>query len=67
MNRFGRLVLEHVPIELIENFRTQKIYKPHVLEIIDYLRVMEGWEWWGRTAADRKATEKFVADMKNRK
>ena len=45
-NRFGRVVLETVPISLIENIRTQRIYKPHVLEIIDYLRVMEGWEWW---------------------
>lgn len=63
-NRFGRMVLESIPIHLIENIRTQRIYKPHVLEMIDHLRVMEGWEWWGRTAADRKESEKFVKEVK---
>jgi hypothetical protein len=56
-----------VPINLIENIRTQRIYKPHVLEIIDYLRVMEGWEWWERTAADRKDAENFVKEMNSKK
>lgn len=59
-NRFGRIVLETVPINLIENIRTQRICKPHVLKIIDYLRVIEGWEWWERTATDRKDAENFV-------
>ena len=66
-NRFGRVVLESVPINLIENIRTQIIYKPHVLEIIDYLRVMEGWKWWGRTAADRKEAENFVKEVSSKK
>ena len=66
-NRFGRVVLETVPINLIENIRTQRIYSPHVLEIIDYLRVMEGWEWWERTAADRKDAEFFVKNLNNKK
>lgn len=64
-NRFGRLVLETVPIRLIENIRPQRIYKPHVLKIIDSLRVMDGWEWWDRTAADRKDTEKFAKHFNN--
>ena len=67
INRFGRIVLETVPINLIENIRTQRIYKPQVLEIIDYLRVIEGWEWWERTAADRKDTEKFVKYFNTKK
>ena len=66
-NRFGRVVLESVPINLIENIRTQRIYKPHVLEIIDYLRVMEGWEWWERTAADRKDAENFVKEVNSKR
>lgn len=66
-NRFGRVVLESVPINLIENIRTQRIYKLHVLEIIDYLRVMEGWEWWERTAADRKEAENFVKEVSSKK
>ena len=66
-NRFGRVVLETIPINLIENIRTQRIYTPHVLEIIDYLRVVEGWEWWERTTADRKDTEFFVKNLNNKK
>lgn len=65
-NRFGKMVLERVPIFLIENVRTQRIYSPMVLKIINYLYNIEGWEWWDRTVADRKATEKFVKAMKSR-
>lgn len=63
LNRFGRYVLDRVKIELIENIRTQKIYKPHVLKIIDYLSVMDGIEWWGRTVVDKKAAERFVEQI----
>ena len=66
-NRFGRVVLETVPINLIENIRTQRIYTPQVLEIIDYLRVIDGWEWWERTTADRKDAEFFVKNLNNKK
>ena len=66
-NRFGRVAFEIVPINLIENIRTQKIYEPRVLEIMDYLRAMDGWEWWERTAADRKDTENFVKEVNSKK
>ena len=62
-NRFGRTVFESVPINLIENIRVKRIYKPSVLAIIDYLRVMEGLEWWERTAADRKHAENFAKEL----
>ena len=65
-NRFGKMVLDTVPIELIENVRTQRIYKPQILEIMSYLTVMENWDWWDRTAVDRKGTEKFVKDWESR-
>ena len=65
-NRFGRTVLEYIHLDCIENFRVQRIYKPTILKIIDYLREMEGWDWWGRTVEDRKSTEKFVKEMKSR-
>ena len=65
-NRFGRIVFERVPVELLENVRVQRIYKPHVLEIIDYLRWMEGLEWWERTSADRRDTERFVKEWNDR-
>ena len=59
-NRFGRYAIESVPVSLIENVRTQRIYQPRVLEIIDHEEVMEGWTWWKRTSADRKAAKAFV-------
>ena len=62
-NRFGRLAFESVPINLIENIRTQRIYRPLVLEMMDRLRIMDGWAWWGRTVADRKAAESFVKEV----
>lgn len=62
MNRFGRIVVESVPVDLIEKVRTQRIYKPTVLKIMSYLEAMDGWEWWKRTAADRKDTEQFVKE-----
>ena len=60
LNRFGRYVTESVPVGLIENVRLQRIFKPKVLEIMDYLEVMDGWPWRGRTAEDRKAVKTFV-------
>lgn len=62
MNRFGKTVVESVPVELIEKVRTQRIYKPRVLAIMSHLEMMDGWEWWQRTAADRKDAEKFVKE-----
>ena len=60
LNRFGRYAIESVPVALIENVRTQRIYKPTVLEIMDCEEVMEGWTWWKRTSADRKEAKAFV-------
>ena len=66
-NRFGRMITEAVPVELIENVRTQIIRHPRVLDIIDYEESMEGWIWWQRTAADKKETQQFVKDWLARK
>lgn len=52
-NRFGRYAIESVPVSLIEKVRTQRIYKPTVLEIMNYEEAVEGWTWWKRTSADR--------------
>ena len=65
LNRFRRYAIESVPVSLIENVRTQRIYKPTVLEILDHEEAVEGWTWWKRTAADRKATEMFVNAWKS--
>ena len=60
LNRFGRYAVESVPINLIENVRVQRIFKPTVLKMMDYLEVMDGWPWRGRTAEDRKALHAFI-------
>lgn len=62
MNRFGKTVVESVSVSLIENVRTQRIYKPKVLAIISHLETMDGWEWWQRTVADRKDAERFAKE-----
>ena len=53
-----------MPISLIENVRTKKIFKPSVLNLIYVWHFTEGLEWWGRTAEDRKDTE-AVAEKLN--
>lgn len=62
LNRFHRYAVEAVPMNLIENVRMQRIYKPKVLDIIGYVEAVEGWHWWGRTAADRRDAEQFVKE-----
>lgn len=63
-NRFGRYVLEQVPVALIENMRCQRVFKRTVLAIMDYLEWMENWSWWCRTAADRREAKAFVERIK---
>lgn len=63
-NRFGRIALEWIPINCLENIRTQRIYNPRILDIIDYQEVLEGWKWWGQTASDRKQAKEFVEALK---
>ena len=63
-NRFGRTITEFIPLDYIENIRTQRVYKPVVLEIMAYLEAIEGDKWFGRTAANRKEAELFVMKIK---
>lgn len=60
LNRFKRYAVESVPVMLIENVRMQRIYKPTVLEIMDYLEACDGWVWRKRTADDKRAVKAFV-------
>lgn len=60
LNRFNRYALERVPMALIENIRLQRVYKPTILEIIDYLENMEGFYWRKRTAEDKRELEAFI-------
>lgn len=65
LNRFGRYTTESVSVNLIENVRAQRIYKPVALRIMDYLEVLDGWRWRGRTAEDRKAVKAFAEMWSN--
>lgn len=65
-NRFGRTVVEAVPVSLLDNVRTQRIYKPQVLKIMEYLEAIDGWAWWQRTVTDRKETELFVKEWRKK-
>lgn len=60
LNRFKRYAVEIVPVELIENVRAQRIYKPTVLKIMDHLESFDGWPWRKRTADDKRAVKAFV-------
>ena len=59
-NRFGRLVYESVPKELIENLRCQRLYSTSVIDMIDHYEAIDGPSWWHATVSDRKETEEFV-------
>lgn len=65
-NRFGRITLEWIPSNSLENVRPQRIYRPEILNIIFRQEVIEGWEWWKRTSSDRKETIEFVNNWKNK-
>ena len=65
-NRFGRVTLAFISVNCLENVRTQRIFRPLILEIIHYLEFCEGWPWWERTAADRKDAVRFVRDWHTR-
>lgn len=47
-----------VPVELIENVRFQRVFKPAVL------RIMDNWEfcdcWWHTTAQDKREALEFI-------
>lgn len=64
LNRFKRYAVEIVPVELIENVRMQRIYKPTVLKIMDYLEAC-GWPWRTRTADDKREVKAFVENWES--
>ena len=66
LNRFGRYTVESIPVDLVENVRAQRVFKPKVLKIMRYLEAMDGWPWRGRTAEDRKAVKAFVEKWNDR-
>lgn len=66
LNRFKKYIVDIVPVELIENVRVQRIYKPTVLKIMDHLEALDGWVWRKRTAEDKRAVKAFAEWWKNK-
>ncbi len=60
LNKFKRFELARVDTKLIENVRFQTVHNPIVLRIIDYLACIEGWNWWERTAQDKREAKAFA-------
>lgn len=60
LNRFRRYAVERVQIDLIENVRLQRVFKPGVLAVMDSLVATDGWRWKGRTAEERRTLEAVV-------
>ena len=67
LNRFHRYALEAVPVQLVENVRLKQVYKPGVLSMMVGLASMDGFDWRGRTAEDKRELQKFIEEFQNYK
>lgn len=67
LNRHKRYNMEWVSMDLIENVRVQRVFKPKVLNIMDNKGYLFGWAWRNRTAEDRRTLEAFVKNWEEYK
>ena len=58
LTRGKRLQVHEVAVELIENVRCQKVYKPSILNIIGDQEF--SLCWWNNTKSDKTSAEEFV-------
>lgn len=65
LNRFGHYEIDSVDVDLIENIRLQRVFKPTVLNIMEHLECLDGWQWRGRTSQDKKEINMFIETWKN--
>ena len=59
----SRYVVEYLPLSCIETFRSQQVYQPRVLEIMNDFEFY--MDWWGTSDKDRIDTDEFVRFLKN--
>jgi len=64
LNRFNRYASEVVSLNLVENIRIQRVYKPNAIAFAEYEEWMEGCRWMGSKVEDRKAAQKFLRLLK---
>ena len=60
LSRGHRFQVIRVPVQLIENVRLQRVYKPKVLEIMDNFEFRDSW--WHDTERDKHDAALFVAE-----
>ena len=59
LTRGKRLQVHEVPVELIENVRAQKVFRPSILEFMSDLEYSACW--WKNTREDAQDVREFVA------
>ena len=64
LSRNGKYYFTNVPIELIENLRVTKIYKPKILELMSNHEYRECW--WGNTQEDKDDATAFLERFKEK-
>ena len=64
LSRGRKYHVASVPIELIENLRVTKVYKPKVLDIMSDFEFCE--YWWGNTPEERDDALAFLKRLKEK-
>lgn len=64
LSRAGRYYFDRVPINLLENLRITRVYKPAVLELMSNFEYCEGW--WGNTQKERDDASAFLKRLKGK-
>lgn len=58
--RYKKYTVSSVDPALIENVRFQIIRRKEVLNILEGESILDGWDWWERTAEDKREAKAFV-------
>lgn len=58
-SRGKRFYVDYISVDLIENVRLSKTFKPRVLEIMCNWEFCDGW--WNNSQVDKEDAESFVA------
>ena len=64
LSRGRRYYVDYVPIELIENLRLTRVYRPQVLGIMSNFEFYECW--WGNTQEERNDASAFLKRLKEK-
>ena len=65
LGRYKKYEIAQIDPALIENVRFQLIRKKYVLEMLECIASLDGWDWYGRTADDKRAAKLFVENWES--